>query len=247
MAVIAIYSVKGGVGKTTLAADMAYRCAAIGGHPTLLWDLDPQGGSGFLYQAEERRVGRAASLFHREGRPRDLIEKTRFDRLDLLQSDESLRSLPLQFARIGHRTKLANLIALLRARYRRIVLDCPPMMNEVSEQIVAAADVIVSPVTASPLARRALEQVRDEVKRGGRGHPPILPVLSMYDVRRRKHREVKEGEASAWPVIPQSSLVEQAAWQCRPLPEFANWSEASRALGRLYSGVEVKMMELGRF
>ncbi len=247
MAVIAIYSVKGGVGKTTLAADLAYRCAMLGDHRTLLWDLDPQGGSGFLYQAKERRIGRAASLFHREGKPKDLIQKTGFAKLDLLQSDESLRTLPLQFARIGNRTRLGNLISLLRARYRRIVLDCPPMMNEVSEQIVAAADVIVSPITASPLARRALDQVRDEVKRVGGTHPPILPVLSMYDVRRRKHRELFEGEAKGWPVIPQSSIVEQAAWRRKPLPEFANWSEASRALGRLYSAVEVKMMELDRF
>lgn len=244
MAVIAIYSVKGGVGKTTLAADMAYRCAAIGGHRTLLWDLDPQGGSGYLYQADPRRVGRAASLFHREGKPKDLIEPTQYKGLDLLQSDDSLRSLPLQFARIGHRTKLANLIALLRARYRRIVLDCPPMMNEVSEQIIAAADVIVCPVTASPLARRALGQVRSEVKRAAGSHPPILPVLSMYDVRRTKHREISEGEAKGWPTIPQSSLVEQAAWHRKPLPEFANWSEASRSMGRLYAAVEVKMMQL---
>ena len=58
MPVIAVYSVKGGVGKTTLAVDLAWRCAQIGGFPTLLWDLDQQGGAGFLLGSAPRRARR---------------------------------------------------------------------------------------------------------------------------------------------------------------------------------------------
>jgi cellulose biosynthesis protein BcsQ len=67
MAVIAVYSSKGGVGKTTLAVDLAWRSAALGGHRTLLWDLDVQGGAGFLLGMDEVSRMRAASLFQREG------------------------------------------------------------------------------------------------------------------------------------------------------------------------------------
>lgn len=246
MPVIAVYSVKGGVGKTTLAVDLAWRCAQVGMYPTLLWDLDQQGGAGFLLDAPPRRTARAMSLFHRDSRPRDLIEQSRFERLDLLQADESLRGMPVQLARIGGKTRLAQLLAYLRADYRRIVLDCPPMMNEVSDQILAAADIVLLPLPPSPLASRALGQVRDELTRHHRSHPPILPVLSMYDSRRKLHREVREGDGKGWPVIPQSSHVEQMALRREPVPVFANSSEASRAMGRLWSAVEMKLVELGR-
>ena len=52
MAVIAIYSVKGGVGKTTLAANLAWCSATISCRRTLLWDLDAAGGAGFLLGIE---------------------------------------------------------------------------------------------------------------------------------------------------------------------------------------------------
>ena len=58
MGIIAISSMKGGVGKTTLAADLAWRSAVLGGHRTLLWDLDPQGGAGFLLGHDEPAVAR---------------------------------------------------------------------------------------------------------------------------------------------------------------------------------------------
>jgi len=119
------------------------------------------------------------------------------------------------------------------------------MMNEVSEQVIEAADVMLLPLPPSPLSRRAFEQVREEMARHGR-HPPVLPVLSMYDARRRLHREARETFAAGWPVIPASSWVEQAAERRAPIATFANWSEASRGLGRVWSAVEMKLYELDR-
>ena len=71
MAVIAVYSMKGGVGKTTMSVDLAWRFAQVGGHETLLYDLDPQGGAGFLLGHEERKVQKAISAFHHARAPRD--------------------------------------------------------------------------------------------------------------------------------------------------------------------------------
>ena len=91
MAVVAIYSVKGGVGKTTLAVDFAWRCASFGMMPTLIWDLDPQGGSAFLLDVPPPRRTRAVGVFQREGRPRELIQPTKYANLSILPADESLR------------------------------------------------------------------------------------------------------------------------------------------------------------
>lgn len=241
MAVIAVYSVKGGVGKTTVAVDLAWRSAKVSGHRTLLWDLDPLGGAGFLLGQEERRVPRAASVFQRDGRPRDLIAPTQYDNLSLFQADTSLRSLALTFARLGQRRRLGFLTAQLSSEYARIVLDCPPVLNEVSEQVLGAADLVIVPLPPSPLSFRALDMVRDEIARQHGQHPPILPVLSMFDTRRSLHREVRAGKAAGWPVIPQSSDVERTALVNRPLGTIAPHCPAAHALQRVWDAVEAKL------
>ncbi len=241
MALIAVYSVKGGVGKTTLAVDMAWRSAAVSHQSTLLWDLDPQGGAGWLLGLPNNPGKRAASVFHREGKPRELVTATRYRGLSLLQSDESLRSLSLTFARIGKRKRLARIAALLAAEYPRIIIDCPPVLNEISDQVFAAADLLIVPLSPSPLSARALPMIREEILKNHPRHPPILPVLLMYDARRKLHREAHAGFAAGWPVIPMNSMIEQTASRRAPLGTFAAASEASQRLQRLWDGVEAKL------
>lgn len=243
MAVIAVYSVKGGVGKSTMAVDLAWRSAVLGGHRTLLWDLDPLGGAGFLLGLDEQRAPRAAGVFQRDGRVRELVTPTAYPGLDLLAADLSLRSLALTLARIGNRKRLAAMTAQLSADFDRIYLDCPPVLNEVSDQILGAADLLVVPLPASPLSFRALEIVREELVRSHRRHPPILPVLSMYDARRSLHRQVREGAAARWPMVPAASQIERTALLRKPLGTTAPSSPPSRALQRLWEALEDKLVE----
>ncbi len=241
MAVIGVYSAKGGVGKTTMAVDIAWRSAVLSRHRTLIWDLDPQGGAGFLLGCEARQSPRAASVFQRDGRPRDLIEDTRYDRLSLLQSDDSMRFASIAFARIGHKRRLAQLTDSLLNDYDRIVLDCPPTINEVSEQILNAADVLIVPLPASPLAMRTLDSVRQELARHHVRQPPILPVLSMYSPTREHHRSVKTGIAAGWPVVPMASQIEMAAVNRAPVGSFAKGSRPDKALQRVWDGIEQRL------
>lgn len=243
MAVIAVYSMKGGVGKTTLAVDLAWRFAAQGGRRTLLWDLDPQGGAGFLLGRDPPRASRAAAIFQRDGKPRQLVEPTAYNGLSLLPADESLRQLPGQLARLGQRKRLANMTALLKADFERIVLDCPAGMNEVSDQVIQAADLLIVPLPPSPLSARALDMLRRELTRHYHHHPPILPVLSLYNSRRALHRAARQGQAAPWPIVPFATQLEQVAVERAPLGTFAPTSDASRALSRLFRGIEAKLAE----
>jgi cellulose biosynthesis protein BcsQ len=243
MAVIAVYSSKGGVGKTTLSVDLAWRCAMLGRHKTLLWDLDVQGGAGYLLGIDSEPRLRAASVFQRDGRPEQLIEPTTYPGLSLLSADDSLRALPLHLARLGQRKRLAALAQSLQREYSRIVLDCPPMQGEVSDQILTAADVLIVPLPPSPLAARALDMLRRDLLRMHGRHPPLLPVISMFDVRRKSHRMARDGRMAAYPVIPQSSLIEQVAFRRAPIGTFAPASEAAQALDRLWRAIELKLQE----
>ncbi len=241
-ATIAIYSVKGGVGKTTFAANLAWCSAQISGHPTLLWDLDAAGGSAFLYGLEPKGTRPAQDVFSKEQAPSRLIQKTSYPRVDLLPADESIRDIDARLVQIGKRRRLAKLTQALGAHYERILLDCPPVINELSAQIVRAADLIIVPLPPSPLSSRAFDLVVREIAGNTRRHPPILPVLSMLDMRRTLHREVR-AQHPTWPCVPYASAVEQCAVQHRPVGEIAPNSAPARAFANLWGAIERKLAE----
>lgn len=150
MASIAVYSVKGGVGKTTLAVNLAWVAATVSRRRTLLWDLDAANGSGFLLGVDPRRKHSADSIFADGSDPAKLIRPTGIAGLDLLPADESIRTLDRQLDRIGKKKRLARLTEALGKSYDRIIFDCPPVLNELSAQIIRAADLVIVPLPPSP-------------------------------------------------------------------------------------------------
>jgi cellulose biosynthesis protein BcsQ len=241
-ATIAIYSVKGGVGKTTFAANLAWCSANLSGHRTLLWDLDAAGGSGYLYGLEPAGSRLAEDVFSREETPEKLIRKTACGGVDILPADESIRALDAQLMRIGKRKRLAKLTEHLGQTYDRIILDCPPVMNELSAQVVRAADLVIVPLPPSPLSSRAFDLVVREISGNTRRHPPILPVLSMLDMRRTLHREVRDAHPN-WPAVPYASVVEQCAVRQQPVGAIAPQSPAARQFAMLWHAIEKKLAE----
>lgn len=241
-ATIAIYSVKGGVGKTTLSVNLSWCSAQISGRLTLLWDLDAAGGAGFLLGVEPHKSRSAQGVISQDREPAKLIRRTGVENLALLPADESIRKLDVLLARIGKRKRLAKLAEKLSGDYDRILLDCPPVLNEVSSQAIRAADVVIVPLPPSPLSARAFDLVVKEIKGSGKGHPPILPVLSMLDVRRKLHVEAREANPD-WPVIPYSSVVEQCAVRCQPVGAFARSSPAAAHFAHLWKAIEKKLAE----
>ncbi|WP_091145028.1 ParA family protein [Novosphingobium sp. CF614] len=239
---MAVYSVKGGVGKTTFAANLAWCSAELSRRRTLLWDLDAAGGSGFLYGLEPKGSRLAEEVFSRERSPRGVIQHTAWERIDVLPADESIRALDAQLMRIGKRRRLAKLAAELAADYERIVLDCPPVMNELSAQVVRAADLVIVPLPPSPLSARAFDLVVREIAGNTKRHPPILPVLSMLDMRRTLHRQAQETNPN-WPAIPYASVVEQCAVHRQPVGALAPHSPAAQAFAKLWNAIERKLAD----
>lgn len=239
MTVIAIYSAKGGVGKTTVAANLAWCAATEAGHETLLWDLDAAGGAGFLFNIEPK-TKRAEGIFARGDDPAEQMWETGYPGLDLLPADKSLRQLDMQLSQMGRKKRLGKLAEKLAKQYDRIVLDCPPGINEVSAQVLRAAEIVIVPLPPSPLSHRAFDLVADEIKRVGAKGPSLLPVFSMVDMRRKLHREAVADEPK-WPVLPYSSLVEQCAVRRQPVGAFARSSAPAQQFLQLWKAIDRKL------
>lgn len=240
LATIAVYSLKGGVGKTTFAINLAWASATQSARRTLLWDLDPQAAATWMLSADRNGRDSAQAIFNKDVDVHALIRPSTVPGIDLIAADTSLRGLDRLFFEIGKKKRLARLIEGLEKDYDRIILDCPPGLTETSEQILRAADVVVVPVIPSPLSQRALGEVAKYLMQRGGTHPPILPVYSMVDRRRGLHRKAME-ENPTWPVVPMASAVEQMSSRRKPLGEFASRTPAARQFSTLWQAIEKKL------
>jgi chromosome partitioning protein len=235
LATIAIYSLKGGVGKTTLAVNLAWASATLSSRRTLLWDLDPQAASTFLLSTKKTKND-AQSVFTRDVAPARLVRATVVERLDLIAADASLRGLDLLFHELDKKKRLQKLLATLAKDYDRVILDCPPGLTETSEQVIRAADLIVVPVIPSPLSQRAFDEMVAHLG----SKTKVLPVHSMVDRRRKLHAEALAAHPD-WPMVPMASMIEQMAARRAPVGSYAGKSPPAAAFAQLWQAIEKRL------
>ena len=237
MRCIALFSVKGGVGKTALAVNMAHAAATLSGRRTLLWDLDAQGAASWLLKVEPR-AGAKARKGLAEADLADLVQPTAFPNLDVLAADRSLRRLEADLATEGEK-RLKKALKSLEERYDRIILDCPPGLTELADQLFRAADLIVVPLIPSPLSTRALAQLTEHLTTEMKSPPPVMPVFSMADRRKSLHREALAAHPE-WPIIPYAAAVEAMTATRQPLLAGRS-SPAATAIAGLWAAVERRL------
>lgn len=244
MKTLATYNIKGGVGKTASAVNLAY-LAARGGLRTLLWDLDAQGAASYLLRVRPRVKGGGKALVRGKRSLEEAVKVTEYDGLDLVPADFTYRNLDLVLGETKKPTqRIARLLGSMAGDYDVAILDCPPGISLVSENVVHAADILLVPLIPTTLSVRTLEQLTEFV--GELDHPPALfPFFTMVDGRKRLHREVIDDlrahrDDLATTVVPALSLVEQMAVHRAPLPVFAPRSRVTRSYEDLWAEVSAR-------
>jgi chromosome partitioning protein len=231
--------VKGGVGKTSAAVNLAY-LAARDGARVLLWDLDPQGASTYLLRVKPRVKGGARKLVRGKSDVERLIKGTDYERLELLPADFSYRHMDLALDGAKRPTsRLARVLAPLADEYDYVFLDCPPSISLVSESVFDAADVLLVPLIPATLSARTFDQLVKVVEDEAAGGPQVLAFFSMVDGRKRLHREVMEDLAGAHPgvlrtAIPAAADVERMGVHRTAIAEYAPHSRAALAYDELW-------------
>jgi len=239
---IATYNIKGGVGKTSTAVNLAY-IAAQSGYKTLIWDLDPQGASSYYFRVKPKVKGGSKELIAGNRELDGLIKATDFENLDLLPADFSFRNLDLVLdARKKPKQRLKKLLAPLTKEYDFIILDCPPNISLLSEAIFEASDILLSPIIPTTLSLRTLEQLKKYIKDNKLKHIQLIPFFSMADRRKKMHRDIMETLVKKHPdilgaAIPYASDIERMGWERMPLGGYAKRGRSTEAYQALWQEI----------
>ena len=242
MKIVALYSIKGGVGKTSSAVNLAF-ISACKGYRTLVWDLDPQGASSFYFRIKPKVKGGSKDLIAGKRELDGLIKGTDFENLDLLPADFSFRNLDLVLdAKKKPTQQLKKLLKPLAEDYDFIFLDCPPNISLLSEAIFEAAEILLSPLIPTTLSLRTLEQLKDFVNNNDLKKLKLIPFFSMVDRRKKMHVGCMLALTAKYPeilttVIPYASDIERMGIERMPLGAYSKKSAAQHAYVTLWEEI----------
>jgi chromosome partitioning protein len=246
MKIVAVTNIKGGVGKTTTAVNLAYLCAA-GGRHTLLWDLDPQGAATYTLRCEPTQHASAKKLVTGKLDLPEVLIPSGYSNLDVLPSDFSYRNFDLHLSARKHPTeRLLKMSRSLREVYAALWLDCPPGISLLSENVLRAADALIVPLLPTPLSVRMLAQLRDFVAANEWNDLLVLPFFSMVDRRKSLHHEIIASTREQFPQIlstevPYWSEIERMTQRRAPLPAYSPASAAGQICAQLWAEIRERL------
>jgi cellulose biosynthesis protein BcsQ len=247
MSVLAIYSNKGGVGKTAAAVNLSY-LAAQSGLNTLLCDLDPQSSATFYFRIRPRLKGGVKGFVTDSKSLEQNIKGTDYPGLDVLPADFALRNLMLDLSESKHpKSQLRRVLEPLRSQYDLIVLDTPPTVSLFADHLFRAADGVLAPLVPTPLSLRAHEHLLLYLREAKYNVRHVHAFFSMVDRRKRLHREQMTLAANQFSgvlqtVIPYLTHVERMGIERRPVPVFAARSAAAAAYRDLWAEVATSVL-----
>lgn len=247
MITVALYNLKGGVGKTASCVNFAY-LAAKDGYKTLLWDIDPQGSTTFYYKIKQKDSQGIKKLLSKDANLETAVMTTNYDSLEIIPADASSKSFDIMLEEMrGNKNRLKSILKQFEDEYDFIFIDCPPGFSTLSENIFNASHVVLMPVIPSTLSIRTYNMVKDYFKEKDLDSSKLMCFFTMVDLRKNMHNETMEhlfkDKKFFQNYIPYLSDVEKMGIHRQPIEEFARSSYAAKCYHELWTEIKEGVVE----
>ncbi|MDZ4072886.1 MAG: AAA family ATPase [Sediminibacterium sp.] len=241
MVTLAIYNLKGGVGKTAASINLAY-ASAKEGFKTLVWDLDPQGSSSFYLGVKSTVKNESRKILNSEMDLQSAIQTTSYENLNVIPADISARHADILLNEMKQsKRKLLSLLSALKNEYDIVILDSPPGISVLHDAVFVAADWVLMPNIPTTLSIRSFETVNDYFKENDLDRSKIKCFFSMVDHRKNLHHEVMsefyKDKYFLKSYIPYLSDVEKMGVHEAPIETFAASSYAAQCYRDLWKEI----------
>lgn len=242
MVTLALYNLKGGVGKTAATINLAY-LAAKEGYKTLIWDMDPQGSSSFYLGAKSTAKNESQKLLNSQMELIDAVQNSAFENLDIIPADISARNADILLSEMKQsKKKISSLLSPLKNEYDIVIIDCPPGISILHDAIFSGVDWILMPNIPTTLSIRSYETVVTYFKENAFDLKKIKCFFSMVDHRKNLHHEVMNNfykdKYFFKNYVPYLSDVEKMGINEAPLETFAASSYAAQCYRDLWKEIK---------
>jgi chromosome partitioning protein len=247
---LALFHLKGGVGKTTAAVHLAH-LSAQRGRSTLLWDLDPQASASFVFRVSPARADLAREFVRGRASLDEAVRESDLEGLDVLPADLDNAGADRWLAeRSDPAQPLRAVLERLGERYERVWLDCPASLSPLCEGVFGAVDALLVPTIPTALSLRTLAGLLRHLRERRRAGLRVLPFFSMVDARKAQHRQVRDyaraqGLGFLQSEIPHAARIESVAARRELLTASAPDSPQATAFVRLLDEVEARLAAEG--
>lgn len=143
--IIAIYNIKGGVGKTTTSINLTYTASKK--YKVLLWDLDIQGASSYFFNKNPKKRKILKKPIEK------IIKNTKYSNIDIIPADTSLER---------YKNSIKTTLQDLKSLYDLIIIDAPAVLSPLTKDIVKYSDIVIVPVLPNILSLRTYNQLLKE-------------------------------------------------------------------------------------
>ena len=239
--VLALYNLKGGVGKTAAAVNLGYLFAEAG-YKTLIWDLDPQASASFYLESKPLAKHQTKKILGGEIDVRDAVQSSTFKNLWILPADLSARNVDVLLDDLKKsRKKLKSLLGDPK-EYDVVILDCPPGISLLHENVFIAAKWIIVPNIPTTLSIRSYETVLEYFRNNDLDDRKVRCFFSMVDHRKSLHHEVMQQffkeNLFFKSYLPYLSDIEKMGVHRKPLFAYANRSFAAKCYRDLWEEIK---------
>jgi cellulose biosynthesis protein BcsQ len=203
---IAVYNIKGGVGKTTTTINIACLMAKIG-FSVLIWDLDPQGGTSYFFKTEAANNHRYKRLFENDISIYEVIQTCDTHHIDIISNDaffgdDSLsKGSLLSRLNFVNNTVICSALEKVKDDYDICIIDCPPGKFSLHNNVFTATDLILIPNIPAPLSLHCFEVLQEDLLQFFKGQKQVLSFYNMVQIRKTLHRIYLEQQSKTIPTL----------------------------------------------